>query len=121
MSPLVVLRDGRPVMACGAAGGRKIIHAVAQIVGNVIDHGMGIQDAIAAPRIDCSGSSVLVNARFPVEVVAGLDALGHRVEVAEESTFRYPFSTALGVQVDWEAGHLHGGVDPYQQGIGAGF
>ncbi|HKG25162.1 MAG TPA: gamma-glutamyltransferase, partial [Thermomicrobiales bacterium] len=45
MSPLVVLRDGQPVLAVGAAGGRKIIHALAQIVSNVIDHGMGVQDA----------------------------------------------------------------------------
>jgi gamma-glutamyltranspeptidase/glutathione hydrolase len=121
MSPLVVLRDGRPVMACGAAGGRKIIHAVAQIAANVIDRGMRIQDAIAAPRIDCSGPALLVNARFPNEVVAGLEGLGHKVEIAEEATFRYPFSTALGVKIDWEAGRLHGGVDPYQQAIGAGF
>jgi gamma-glutamyltranspeptidase/glutathione hydrolase len=121
MSPLVVLREGRPLMAVGAAGGRKIIHAVARIVSNVIDHGMGIQDAIAAPRIDCSGERVLVNERFPAEVVTGLEGLGHRVHVEEESFFRYPFSTALGVLVDEEAGTLHGGVDPYQVAHAVGY
>jgi gamma-glutamyltranspeptidase/glutathione hydrolase len=114
MSPLVVLRDGRPLMAVGAAGGRKIIHAVARIVGNVIDHGLGIQAAIAAPRIDCSGSNVVVNARFPGDVVADLERRGHRVEVGEEAMFSYPFATALGVLIDHEHGTLHGGVDPYQ-------
>ncbi|HEY7031563.1 MAG TPA: gamma-glutamyltransferase, partial [Thermomicrobiales bacterium] len=121
MSPLIVLRDGRPLMAVGAAGGRKIIHAVAKIVSNVIDHELGIQDAIAAPRIDCSGERVLVNARFPAEVVAGLERLGHRVEVGEESWFRYPFSTALGVLVDEESGTVHGGGDPYQVAYAVGY
>ncbi|MEA2529012.1 MAG: gamma-glutamyltranspeptidase / glutathione hydrolase [Thermomicrobiales bacterium] len=121
MSPLVVLRDGRPIMAVGAAGGRKIIHAVAQIVGNVIDDGMGIQHAIAAPRLDCSGMYVLANARLPETLIAGLRELGHRVEVAEEGFFRYPFSTALGVLVDHETGTLHGGVDPYQVAFAAGY
>jgi gamma-glutamyltranspeptidase / glutathione hydrolase len=121
MSPLVVLRDGRPFMAVGAAGGRKIIHAVARIVSNAIDHGMGIQDAIAAPPIDCSGSSVLVNARVPASVVAGLERRGHRVEVAEETFFSYPFAIALGVLVNTETGTLHGGVDPYHVAVAAGY
>jgi gamma-glutamyltranspeptidase/glutathione hydrolase len=120
MSPLVVLRDGRPLLAVGAAGGRKIIHAVARIVSNVIDHGLGIQDAIAAPRIDCSGASVLVNARYPADVVTGLKRRGHRVEVGEESFFRYPFATALGVLVDEESGSIRGGVDPYQAAVAMG-
>jgi gamma-glutamyltranspeptidase/glutathione hydrolase len=122
MSPLVVLRDGRPLLAVGAAGGRKIIHAVAQIIRNVVDHSLGIQDAIAAPRIDCSRPGLLlVNARFPEEVTAGLRRLGHRVEIAEEAFLAYPFSTALGVVIDPADGSLRGGVDPYQVATAAGY
>jgi gamma-glutamyltranspeptidase/glutathione hydrolase len=121
MSPTVVLRDGRPLLAVGAAGGRKIIHAVAQIIRNVVDHGMGIQEAIAAPRIDCSRPSVLVNARFPDEVPAGLRRRGHRVEVVEEGFFAYPFATALGVSIDPVDGSLRGGVDPFQVAMAVGF
>ena len=52
MTPTIVLRkDGTPWFACGAAGGPRIISAVAQIIINVIDHDMRIQQALDAPRI----------------------------------------------------------------------
>src|SRR5205814_2115758 len=50
MSPTIVLRDGKPVMLIGAAGGSRIITVVVHCILNVIDYGMNIQDAIDAPR-----------------------------------------------------------------------
>jgi gamma-glutamyltranspeptidase/glutathione hydrolase len=121
MAPFVVLRNGRPLLAIGAAGGRKIVHALAQIISNVIDHGMGIQDAIAAPRIDCSGTGVLASDRLSDSVVAGLEQLGHHVEIAEETFFKHPFATALAVYVDHDLGRVYGGVDPYRVATAAGY
>jgi gamma-glutamyltranspeptidase/glutathione hydrolase len=121
MAPTIVLRDGRPLMAIGAAGGRRIIQAVGHIIRNVLDHGLGIQDAIAGPRIDCSVDRLLVDTRFGVSVIDGLRRLGHRVDVAEQSLFTYPFATPLGVFVDPETGAVHGGVDPYQVAMAAGY
>lgn len=112
---------GRPFLAVGAAGGRKIIQAVAQILTNLIDHGLGIQDAIAAPRIDCSGSLVLVDSRYPPSVSDKLAALGHRVRVLEESFHAYHFATPLGIMIDPETGRLHGGVDPFRLAEAAGY
>lgn len=51
MSPTILLKDGRPFAALGSAGGSKIINAVVQITANMIDHGMGVQAAVDAPRI----------------------------------------------------------------------
>ena len=51
MSPTIVLRDGKPVLALGAPGGSRIITVVVQTLMNVIDHGMDIQEAVDAPRI----------------------------------------------------------------------
>jgi gamma-glutamyltranspeptidase/glutathione hydrolase len=52
MTPTIVLRkDGTPWFAVGAAGGPRIISAVLQTIINVIDHDMGIQQALDAPRI----------------------------------------------------------------------
>jgi len=121
MAPVIVLRDGKPLLAAGAAGGRRIIQAVAAIVANVIDHGLGIQEAIAAPRIDCSGTNVLVSARFPDAVIAGLERRGHRVERAAETFVRYPFATALGTLIDPATQRLRGGTDPYQPSLAAGY
>src|SRR3569832_2175057 len=51
MTPTIVLRkDGTPWFAVGAAGGPRIISAVLQTIVNVIDHDMGIQQALDSPR-----------------------------------------------------------------------
>ena len=50
MSPTIVLRNGRPFLATGAAGGATIITTVLGILVNRIDLGMSLPQAIAAPR-----------------------------------------------------------------------
>jgi gamma-glutamyltranspeptidase/glutathione hydrolase len=50
ISPTIVLRNGRPVLALGSPGGSTIITTVLQMLFNRIDRGMSIEDAIAAPR-----------------------------------------------------------------------
>ncbi len=50
MSPTIVLRGGRPVLAVGSPGGATIITTVLQILVNRIDLGYSLPDAIAAPR-----------------------------------------------------------------------
>jgi gamma-glutamyltranspeptidase/glutathione hydrolase len=50
MSPTIVLKHGRPLMATGAAGGSTIITTVLGILVNRIDLRMSLPQAIAAPR-----------------------------------------------------------------------
>ncbi len=51
MSPTIVLRSGRPVLAAGAAGGATIITTTLQILTGHLDRGMSLVHAVAAPRI----------------------------------------------------------------------
>jgi gamma-glutamyltranspeptidase/glutathione hydrolase len=51
MSPTLVLEDGRPFLVTGSPGGSRIITTTLQVIMNVIDHGMNIAEATAAPRI----------------------------------------------------------------------
>ncbi|GAB5521190.1 MAG: gamma-glutamyltransferase [Rhodothermales bacterium] len=52
MTPTIVEdADGRLLMVIGTPGGSTIITTVFQVILNVIDHGMNIQEAIAAPRV----------------------------------------------------------------------
>ncbi|MFB6781537.1 gamma-glutamyltransferase [Streptomyces sp. NPDC056352] len=51
MSPTIVLRDGKPVIAVGSPGGATIITTVLQTLVNRLDLGMSLPDAVAAPRI----------------------------------------------------------------------
>jgi gamma-glutamyltranspeptidase / glutathione hydrolase len=51
MSPTIVLREGRPLVAVGSPGGSTIITTVLQILVNRFDFGMTLPEAIAAPRL----------------------------------------------------------------------
>ena len=51
MSPTIVLKDGKPVLVTGSPGGSRIISTVLQVIVNVLDYGMDVAAAVAAPRL----------------------------------------------------------------------
>ena len=50
MTPTIIEKDDKLFMVLGTPGGSTIITAVFQTIINVIDHQMGIQEAVNAPR-----------------------------------------------------------------------
>ena len=50
MTPTIVLRNGKLLMALGTPGGSRIPTTVFHTLINVIDYGMNIQEAVDAPR-----------------------------------------------------------------------
>src|SRR5262249_41062361 len=51
MTPTIVLKEGKLWFAVGSPGGPTIINTVAQVIINIVDHGMNIQQAIDWPRV----------------------------------------------------------------------
>jgi gamma-glutamyltranspeptidase/glutathione hydrolase len=51
MSPMLVFKDGAPVLALGSPGGATIITTVGQTLLNHLDFGMPLDEALAAPRV----------------------------------------------------------------------
>jgi gamma-glutamyltranspeptidase / glutathione hydrolase len=51
MCPVVVRRDGRPLLITGSPGGRTIINTVLCVIVNVLDFEMDIRSAVDAPRL----------------------------------------------------------------------
>lgn len=51
MAPTLVLTDGQPRLVLGSGGSNRIRTAILQVVSNVLDFGMDIEAAVAAPRI----------------------------------------------------------------------
>jgi gamma-glutamyltranspeptidase / glutathione hydrolase len=51
MAPSVLLRDGRPRLVLGSAGSKRLHGAILQVVANVAARGLGVEDAVDAPRI----------------------------------------------------------------------
>ncbi len=51
MTPTIVFANGEPGVATGTPGGSRIITSVLQMIVNMIDHGMNLAAATAAPRM----------------------------------------------------------------------
>ena len=79
MSPVIVLRDGKPRYALGLPGGLRIFPSVMQALSNLIDHGMSVQEAVEAPRLWTQGYGVEVENAVPSDVLAALRDRGHDV------------------------------------------
>jgi gamma-glutamyltranspeptidase / glutathione hydrolase len=60
MAPSVVLRDGRPRLVVGSAGSERLRGAILQVVANVIGRGLGVEEAVDAPRLHWDGATVYV-------------------------------------------------------------
>ncbi len=51
MSPTIVLKDGRLFATLGSPGSNKIPPLIAELISNMVDRGMGVRDAVDAPRV----------------------------------------------------------------------
>ena len=122
MCPLMVLRQGRPVICQGAPGARRIMHRSVQVLLNMLLHGMGPQDAVAALTVDASGREVLVDSRFPPDVIAQLHALGHELRLVEEEPgMTGNFARPSAITIDYDSGLLRAGVDVFRPALALGY
>jgi gamma-glutamyltranspeptidase/glutathione hydrolase len=81
MAPMLALREGRPVLAVGAAGGRTIVNNSAAIMIGRLVHGLDPVQALAAPRLQCETiEPAVLEAAAGVECLASLRAGGHAVK-----------------------------------------
>jgi gamma-glutamyltranspeptidase/glutathione hydrolase len=81
MSPIMLLKEGKPAYALGLPGGLRIFPSAMQAVLNLVDHGMSLQEAVEAPRIWTKGEAVELESAFPAAVREDLAARGHEIQV----------------------------------------
>ena len=80
--PTFIMRDGRVWVALGTPGGHTIGQTVPQMVMNLIDFGMSLEEAIAAPRVAfIEPNQLAVEEAIPQEIRAQLEAMGHERRV----------------------------------------
>ena len=92
MSPIVLQDGGRPVLAAGASGGRRILASVAQMLMFVTDFGMTLEQAAHQPRIDVSApDGVSADIRLPAAVIEALKA-GGPVDAVEHGVMPINFA-----------------------------
>ncbi len=95
--PGMLLRDGRPWVVLGSMGGDAQPAIFAQLVSALVDGGVDVATAVAAPRWSpvppahfAPPDVVQIEPRFRPGLLDGLASMGHRLDV------RTPFDGALG-------------------------
>jgi gamma-glutamyltranspeptidase/glutathione hydrolase len=82
MTPTLVVKDGKPVLALGSPGGPTIINTVLEVVINTIDFGMNVQDAVNWPRFHHQWLPDVLNMEpgYSPDTVALLEKRGYTVK-----------------------------------------
>lgn len=112
MSPTIVLKDGKPFLVTGSPGGARIITTTLQVIMNVIDHGMNVAEASAAPRIHHQWlpDELRVEEGLSPDTTALLRARGHDVSVQSA------MGSTQSIMIDPASGFLLGASDPRRPG-----
>lgn len=106
MSPTIVLKDNKPVMTLGAAGGPTIISQVVMaLLYSLIDE-MPVEEALAQTRIhqQWSPNLLFVEEAMPEKIKTSLIKRGHELKVWSS------MGTAQAIQL--REGKLHPATDP---------
>lgn len=106
MSPTIVKKDGKNFLVTGSPGGSRIITTTLQVIMNVIDHGLNIQSAVAAPRIHHQWlpDEIRIEEGLSPDTIAALQEKGH--EVKQQSSMGAIQSIMI------KDGMMYGGADP---------
>jgi len=114
MTPAMVFDDkGRLFMVIGSPGGHSIINYVTETVVNVLDWGMDIQQAIAAPHMGSRNGPTELERGTPLERLAPeLERMGHSVRIRDEASGLHGI---VRTKDGWA-----GGADPRREGVALG-
>ena len=81
MCPVLGLREGKPVIAAGAAGGRTIVNNSAALLINRLINGLNAVDSVTTPRVQCESlEPALLEETIGDGVVNSLRDRGHLVK-----------------------------------------
>jgi gamma-glutamyltranspeptidase/glutathione hydrolase len=107
MTPTIVLDDGKAWFATGSPGGSRIITTVLKMIVNVIDHGMNIAEAEAAPRMHHQWlpDVLQLESGFSPDTIRILESRGHEIAASQ-------WSMGSLQTVAWKDGVFRGSSDP---------
>jgi gamma-glutamyltranspeptidase/glutathione hydrolase len=118
MVPVLGFKKGKPHLALGAPGGRKIIGAIPQVIANLADTKASLQEAIDAPRLHDEGSGLEIDDRVGDKNMDALRKRGHTVVRKTETYASLNFARPVGVRVT--AKGLEAGLDSFGAAAAAG-
>ncbi len=127
IAPLHLHRNGRFWGTIGTPGSYGILVTTVQVLVHLLDFGLNLQDAIAAPRfrwIDDVGDplparALRMESRVPEETRGALATRGYEVELLGPWSMRV--GGVQGILMDHSTGWLAGGADPRRNGYAIGW
>jgi len=108
MTPTIIAKDGKPLYVIGSPGGRTIINTVFQVTLNVIDHNMGIAQAVEVGRIHHQWlPDVTTFERWSISLDTQkmYEAMGHKVRVRNSQ------GSVMAISINHQNGILEGAAD----------
>jgi gamma-glutamyltranspeptidase/glutathione hydrolase len=106
MCPVLGLRDGKPVIAAGAAGGRTIVNNSGTLLINRLVSGLNVVDSVTAPRVQCESlEPAVLEESIGNDVVDSLRVRGHLVKTV-------PRDAGTAHLLVSELGQWHGAAEP---------
>ncbi len=124
MGPLILFRQGKPLLALGSPGGTRIFSSLTQIIINIAEFGMSLDEAIEAPRFFSYSSqgrarNLSVEARIPLDIITALENMGQKITIRED--YDKYFGGAQGIMIPAGKKVIFGGADSRRDGQGAGY
>jgi len=121
LAPTILFKDAKPYAALGTPGSSRIVSTMVILISNLIDHKMGIQEAIESPRFYARDTEVALSAegRLPTATVEALTRLGYTVQTMTD--YDPFFGGAQGIVIHPRHGRLIGGADPRRDGVAVGY
>jgi len=119
MTPSIVVDSGQQLfLVLGSPGGPRITTAVYQVISDVIDQGMSLPEAVAAPRLHAQALPDLLyleRGGFVQESVDSLQAMGHAIML-----WPWPYKTEVNAIARTATGWV-GVADPRRGGGAIGY
>lgn len=98
MSPTLLLKNGRPVLATGTGGANRIRSVIAQIISNYVDFGMHNESVVSAPRIHWEAGKLDAEPGFRPESLDAVDT-AEALEIIEWSKKAFYFGGAHSIVI----------------------
>jgi gamma-glutamyltranspeptidase/glutathione hydrolase len=119
LNTVIVMDGSAPRFVYGTPGRHAQVQTNFQLGVGLIDHELGVQEAIEAPRwYHESGRTLQLESRFSEQVRKGLAAKGHDVQVLGEWAEITGGAQAVAIDAN---GVFSGGADPRREGYAAGY
>ena len=117
MSPTIVLKDGKPILSVGAAGGPTIISQTVLAIIQTIDFGMDPAAALAQPRFhhQWKPDELVIEKSIGEQVLRELEKRGHKLKLVDS------LGAAQAVGIGAKDKGLTGAHDPRVDGKAAGW